>query len=758
MRSFWTFAGKLGATGIWLLTALGPRPAGASVPPPTDDRVNLPHFIYQVKAATSEIQVDGQLDEMAWQNATVVDLSYETQPGENIQAPVATQALITYDANRFYIAFKASDPDPRAIRARYQDRDTAWGDDLVGVILDPFNDERRGFEFFVNPLGVQMDIFQDDISGNEDSSWDAVWDSAGRLTEGGYVVEIAIPFSSLRFPRGSAEQTWGFDALRFYPRDKRHRLASQPRDRNISCHLCQVSKMVGFGAVDPGHNLEVVPTAVTSRTDERELEDATPLENGPTETELGATVRWGITPNVSANVTYNPDFSQVEADAAQLNVNEQFALFFPEKRPFFLEGADFFSTRIQAVFTRNIADPDWGLKLTGKAGQHGFGVFVAGDAKTNLLIPGAESSDTTTLEQKSTDSVLRYRRDLGKGSTVGVLLTDRRGADYQNTVAGFDSLLRLSDTDIVRAQLLGSKSRYPGSVVTDFDQPNGSFDDWAGIIGYHKSSRDWEVYGRIERYGENFRADLGFLPQVGYQNVLAGARKRWYNLAGGKITQINFGGDWSQREKTTDRSLLERDLEIWTEIQGPYQSFAIFGGGTRTTGLEGHLFDQNRAYLYFEATPSRNLNVSLDAGGGDAVDFANVRKGRNLRLNPAFTYRMGRHLQTTLTHTLRRIDVEGGRLFTANLSDLRLVYQFNRRCFVRAVLQYTDIVRDPKLYVDEVDQKTQGLFSQLLFSYKLNPQTVLFLGYSDLWEGDERIDLERTSRTLFLKLGYAWAL
>ncbi len=712
---------------------------------------------HRVAPAASPIQIDGQLDEPAWQRAAVVPLTHETDPGENVPPPVATECFVTYDERHFYVAFRALDPDPAAIRARFADRDTAWDDDLVGITLDPFNDERRAFQFFVNPLGVQLDVFLDDLSDSDDDSWDALWESAGQVSPTGYTVEMAIPFSSLRFRESEETQTWGFEALRFYPRDRRHRIASQSRDRNISCHLCQISKLEGFGAVEAGRNVELTPTVTASRTEEREGFPSGGFSSQGTESEVGISARWGITPNLNLNLTLNPDFSQVEADSAQLSVNEQFALFFPERRPFFQEGADFFSTRLSAVFTRNVADPEWGVKLSGKVGKNAIGLFAAEDAVTNLLIPGKESSEAATLDLVSTDLVARYRRDLGKTSAIGLLATDRSGGSYQNSVAGFDGVLRPTDVDTFNVQFLGSTTQYPESFAREFGQPHGDFEDWAGHLSYSHDSRDWEAYARYEHVGRDFRADMGFLPQVDYDFYLAGLRRNWIGDPEDFWSRIELGGDYDYREDDAG-NLLEREVELNVEGSGPRQSFVLFGGLVRTRVFQGVAFDQVAAYSYLEMRPIADLYVWIDASGGDAVDFANVQAGDQVTLRPGITYNFGRRLRTQLVHTFRRLDVEAGRLFTANLSELRLTYQFNLRTFLRAVFQYTDIDRDPSLYDDEVDAKTETLFSQLLFSYKLNPQTVFFLGYSDSALGDEEIDLARKDRTLFLKIGYAWVL
>ena len=428
---------------------------------------------YEVPRTSEEIKIDAVLSEAAWLQAAQVPLKYETRPGENTPAPVETTCLVTYDDSRVYVAFIAYDDNPEEIRARLTDRDRAFNDDFVGVVLDTFNDERRGFEFFVNPLGVQMDLFQDDVTGREDENWDAIWASAGRITEEGYIVEFAIPFQQLRFPHGGGQQIWGFDAIRFYPRSDRVRIAAQPMDRNVSCYLCQISKVQGIrrrlsgaqsGAGTDPHRRPAGRVADFPDGD---------LEDGDTESELGLTASWGVTPNLNLGLALNPDFSQVEADVAQLDINTTFTLFFPERRPFFLEGADVFRTPFNAVFTRNVSAPDWGVRLTGKQGKNGIGTFVAQDSVTNLIFPGSTGSDSESFDQGSDAAVLRYRRDFGKASSIGTIFTGRTGSEYENYVAGIDGLYRFRESDSVRFQFLGSQSQYPDEVAEDFDQPTG---------------------------------------------------------------------------------------------------------------------------------------------------------------------------------------------------------------------------------------------------------------------------------------------
>jgi hypothetical protein len=200
------------------------------------------------------------MDEAAWRQATQINLDNETHPGENIPALVDTVAYVIEDGERLYIAFDARDPNPTQIRAYLQDRDSAWNDDFVGVVLDTYNDERRAFEFFSNPLGVQMDQTNDDVNQHQDSSWDAIWDSAGTINGKGFIVEMEIPLSQLRFPKKDGKQTWGIDLIRFYPRDKRHRLSNNINDRSRNCYLCNFSEIEGMDNAEPGRDLEIVPT------------------------------------------------------------------------------------------------------------------------------------------------------------------------------------------------------------------------------------------------------------------------------------------------------------------------------------------------------------------------------------------------------------------------------------------------------------------------------------------------------------------
>ena len=703
------------------------------------------------------ISIDGVMDEAAWKDATAIDIDIETRPGENIPARVKTVAYIIENGQKLYVAFDARDPRPGEIRAYLRDRDSAWNDDFVGIVLDTYNDERRAFEFFANPLGVQMDLTNDDVNKREDESWDAIWDSAGRINESGYVVEMEIPLNQLRFPNVAGEQTWGIDLLRFYPRDKRYRFSNIKTDRSLNCYLCQFDKIQGLANAEPGRDLEIVPTLTGSRTDSTDDPGVTPLEEGDADAEVGVNIRWGITPDLTANLAINPDFSQIEADAAQLDVNNQFALFFPEKRPFFLEGADYFRTPMRAVFTRTVADPATGLKLTGKRDKNTFGIFAAEDDVTNLLFPGAFGSDSTSLDQSNTAFVGRYGRSFGDASNVGGLLTMRDGDDYHNYMGGLDSRWKISDQHSAQFQYLHSETEYPEATAVEFDQPLGSFSGDAYQLGYRYDSRDWVGWANHQRVDEGFRADSGFIPKVDRVFYEFGGGRIWHGQEDDWWTSLEWISEWNV-DHDNNGQLLEREAESYFSVSGPMQSHIEVGVLLRDTRFESVTYVETKTIFFAQVQPKGGLILRMHAALGDQVDFENGRLGDELRLSPEISWNVNRNLLLLLDASFVTLDTQDGEnIFDAKVYDLRLTWQFNSRSFLRFTTQRFDIERNQALYDDEVDARSRDVGRQLLYSYKLNPQTVFFLGYSDQFVDDDQLnDLTESDRSLFMKIGYAW--
>jgi hypothetical protein len=544
-------------------------------------------------------------------------------------------------------------------------------------------------------------------------------------------------------------------------------MTSHVRSRNVNCILCQFNKLTGFENITPGQNIELTPTVTAIRTDAMPMEGFPDgaLDRGKIDDQYGLTAKWGITPNLILNGAYNPDFSQVEADVAQLEINRRFALFYPEKRPFFLEGADFFLTPLQAVFTRTVADPLWGTKLTGKSGRTALGFFAAQDTITNLIFPSNQGSSQASLDQDATGGVFRLRQDIGKMSTLGVLYTGRMGRDYSNHVAGADGFFRLDQKNSIIFQFLHSETEYPLAVLPDYGQPEGRFGGNALNLQYQHWSRNWIVNTSYEDRSSGFRADYGFVPRVDTRELQAtvfrqvwGKPKGWFNL-------LRFGvaGQvvWDHEGTLTDRGLI-----LGATYQGNLETMVNVHANFYRTYYNGEYFDTPYANLIFRFRPFSGSEIGVTAQAGRAVDYANARLADTFAVGPSFSFSLFRHLNLVPAYIYERLSRDGDTIYTANLGQVKLVWNFSVRSFVRAIVQYQDLRQNPAAYTFPIDSRTKGLFTQFLFSYKLNPRTVVFLGYSDnalggvfeSWLGPGRVGMTRTDRTFFLKLGYAWQI
>ncbi len=720
---------------------------------------------YHITPASSRIKIDGRLDEKAWKDALYIDLLYETQPGENTPAPVNTRCYLSYDRTRLYVAFRAEDPDPARIRSHYSRRVVVWRDDRVGFTIDTFNDRNRAFAFYANILGVQLDVISSRGGEVSDPSWDGIWHTAGKRTPYGYSVEFAIPFRTLRFQRKPGEeQVWGFSAMRVYPRNQEFIFSTSARERGESCILCRFERIKGFKGAAPGKNVELDPTIIGIRTDKRPSGIGDAMKNVESRLDFGLSGHWRVTPNLTLNGAVNPDFSQVEADSAELNINKQFALYFREKRPFFLEGGELFKTPLSAVYTRTVADPDWGVKLSGKSGGNTIGLFVTRDRTTNLLFPGAEYSGSTSMDRKNVSSVLRYQRDIGTSSNIGFLLTGREGEHYHNRVAGVDGLFRFSKADTLTFQFLGSQTLYPEQVAEDNGQETGEFYGTALHLAFRHSTRNWLLDAGYDDYSPGFRVDLGFMPRVDLRRGGAGVSYRHWGKKGDFFSSI-IGSLRLSLTHDHGGALLEKRATLSMQFKAPWQSQLAWETHVSRQVVEGIPFDRVYHEIFWDFTPVGDLTVICDFAFGDQVDYDNLRPAKEFYWKPEILYNLGKRVYLALEYALDILVVDNRRLFLAHLPQADLVYHFNNKMLIRGTLQYTYIKREPRLYLFPVDEVSENLYSQVLFSYKLNPRTVLFLGYTDNHmgymnrrTGFRNFSLRRTDRTFFLKIGYALTL
>lgn len=716
-----------------------------------------PYFLPKTE---SPVKIDGKVDDDEWSKALRLELPYETWPGENTPARVKTECYMLFDNSCLYVAFRAFDPEPANLRAYYYERDKFLFDDFVAIFLDTFNDERSAYGFRCNPLGLQWDDIRTRTKAAQSHgvpvAWDAIYDSAGKIYDWGYAVEMAIPFNQLRFQRSKKAQVWGFNLRRIYPRNLLYTLDHVPRDRSNFCLMCQYAKLEGFEGTKPGRNIELVPTLTGVYTEAR-----TGLPDGEFETlnkdaEAGISARWGITPNLTLSGAVNPDFSQVEADALQMDINEPFALSYEERRPFFTEGSDYFNTNLDALYTRTMRDPSWGVKFAGKEGANTIGAYMVRDDITNLIFPGSHNSRSTSLDMSNTASVLRYKLDLGRNYTFGILGTDREGDEYYNRLLGVDTEMRLTKKDMVQFQFLASKTRYPDATADAFDQDMGDFAGNAMDFSYSHDTRNWDFTAAYQDITPGFRADLGYMPQVDYRKGSVGTNYTWYGKRGGWFRELSLGGQYSYIADQED-NLINSGGFLQLLYRGSMQSYVTLTGRKWTESFLGVEFDQSELSFYSNFKPKR-INFTLMGNFGDRVDYANVRPGRRIRLFPDIVFKPGRHLQLELAHIFERLTIDEGRLYTANITYLQVAYYFNVRTFLRSIFQYVDYNYNAALYTFPINPRYKNFISQVLFTYRVNPRTVFFLGYSDNHLGNRNFPLTQNDWTVFAKLSYAWSL
>ncbi len=532
------------------------------VPPEKAQPVRIPRF-------ASAPVIDGKLDDAIWQEAAVFKDFYQVNPGDNIAPSRPTEMLMGYDAHTLYIAFHCHD-EPDKVRATVPKRDNIFDDDYVGMFLDTFNDQRKAYAFFFSPLGVQGDGIKTG-DGNEDYSPDIVMDSKGTLTADGYTVEIAIPFKSLRYEAGK-DKLWGAQFFRRIKRFNNELDSWRPISRDIAGSLVQEGHITGLEGISTERTLELIPSFTVSETGKRvrafppqpspSLPGSTPLVdtgrfvNQPLAADIGLTAKYSLTPTVTLDFAYNPDFAQVEADATVVTANQRFPIFFEEKRPFFLEGKEIFDTNNSVVHTRAIIDPDFAAKITGKRGRNTFGLILASDAApgnfsedertealqdlTRQQLRGGPVHPATKLrlfDKNAYIGVLRLKHDVGRESNVGLFATSYNFVDHHNQLVGFDGRFKTDPITVVSFEVIGTTLRDCAGPSADqlscFQHKGFAYSGSYDVTGRH-TGWVFEVGGRTRDY----RADVGFTRRTNTNKAFYAYR--WNTEPNPKAKLISF--------------------------------------------------------------------------------------------------------------------------------------------------------------------------------------------------------------------------
>jgi hypothetical protein len=747
---------------VLLAAALAGAALAAAAPPAraADEAAAAPEI--RLHRAAGAIAIDGDLSDPGWQGATRVETFLETNPADNVPASVKTVAYLTYDDRYLYAAFEFFDPDPASIRAPLGVRDyVPSSTDYGGIIVDSKHDGKTGVLLLANPRNVQYDAITDDVTGNEDSSYDVYWDSATRINAQGWVLEMRVPFSSLRYTAADP-QTWGILLYRNRPRNFRVQMFSAKLPRGTNCFICHSNPLTGLSGLPKGGHLVAAPYG--SGKDERLPQggagSATRLGPARARADGGLDVKWTPNADNAIDATINPDFSQVESDVAQISTNQRFALFYPEKRPFFLEGLQLYSTPIQAVYTRSITSPRWGGRATGEIGATSYTVLVTEDRGGGQVIePGPLSSSLVDQGFGSRVAIGRARYEVGR-SFGSVLVTDREdaGGGY-NRVIGPDFQWRPNDANALTGQLLLSDTQNPNRPDLSAAWTGQHLVSEAFDLNWNRSTRTWDDNLEVKDFGDGFRADDGFVPQVGFRELRGSTGYSFYP----EHALANHLRPFLLVDYVTDQrgAPLLRRAQPGIGMNGFWSSSAELDLNDDRVRAGSRLFNRRQLLYNLNMTPRPLFSISLSGFLGQEIDFDNVRPGRGGSVVSQLTLRPTDHLAVDLYGTYNWLDVtaggQSGRLFTADVARVRVVYCFDARTFLRLVGQDVRVERRPSFYLAAVTPRDDARSLSALFGYRLDWQTVLYLGYDD-----ERAIVDASgrllpaSRTLFFKVSYAF--
>ena len=705
----WRAAARLAA----ILIAAQVTPSAAQSPPPLEARrVSTPPTL------------DGVLDDAAWAADPLPAerwVSYNPMRGEAAQQP--TRVWIAYDDQAMYFAFRAIDPEPERIRSTITRRDNAWNDDWVAISLDSSGTGQVAYHMFINPSGIQMDGLNSGSNG-EDMAPDWVWQSAGRVDAEGYVVEVRLPLESIRF-RGGSDVRMG---VMFFRRNSRTGVSWSWPEMAPGRWVFETHVPVAFGELRQPRLLEVIPSATFSASETR-ADDRTwpgPRSRG----DIGASVKYGVTSTITLDATVNPDFSQVESDAFQVEVNQRFPTFFSEKRPFFMEGLGLFnlagtggdSTMRTAVHTRRIVDPSVGAKLTGTAGRQTFAVLTTADAS----VPG---------DRQKMFTAGRATRNLGQGEYVGALVADTEFGLEHNRVAGADFVLRHGESFSWNGSLIYSDSRSPAGEARSGIGTQAS---------YSYNTRRVNVEGQVEHYDRAFQMDTAFINRVGltrgwqYQEVqfYPDAKYSWIK----RIAPFFWVTRGQDRVQGGSEQFVLPGIRFNFTRQGNLR--LDFGRGHET--FAGRRFRTGKASANGGAQLTRWLNVFAGVWHGPGIfyDAAEPFGGTSSSRTIDVGLQPNANLSHNLSYNFVKFDgPDGERVFDVHVVNLRNTYQFTPRFLVRAIAQY--------------DTSRRRVLGDFLASYELSPGTVVHAGYGALLESAASArPYEATARVFFFKASY----
>jgi len=683
----------------------------------------------------------------------------QMDPGDGDPVSQPTTAFLSYDDKNLYVAFIAKD-DPKLIRARVAKRKQIADDDRVTINIDTAHDHQHAYWFDVNPYAVQFDGITTDAYG-DDTSWEGLWYTEAKIVADGYVVLITIPFKTLRFPNRPKQQ-WGVMLGRFINRNNEFSMWPYITRRKLPQLVGQFGHLNGLEDISPGRNVQVIPYAMTSGSHYLDQPAGAPprLVTEPN-FRAGLDAKVVIKDALTLDATLNPDFSQVESDEPQVTVNQRYEVQFPEKRPFFMENASYFTLPQSLFFSRRIVDPEYGLRLTGKVGRWGIGVLTSDDRAPGKSVAKSDAA----YGQRASDSVLSLQRDLFADSHIRLFLTDNEFASSFNRVASLDTRLRLKRNFYLTAQGVTSVSR-------DLAHRDTSGNDYFAQLS--RTDRQWQYYTSYTDISPNFQAGLGYIPRTDIRQVKTKLARKWWLE---KRALVDFGpavtasGNWNRQGRAQDwETDYEWDMDFTRLTSLAFTRAEIF------ELYENREFRKHANNLIFNTGWYKWLTVQSTLSQGNAVNYypasglapflgdshdANVvltiRPTPRLRLDETYIYsHLRAHSGWALTDSTPSV-------FTNHLARSKVNYQFTRELSLRAIVDYNGVLPNESLVALT---RTKRVSYDILLTYLLHPGTALYAGYTDIYQNllfnpaaPPYLQLSRypdfnTGRQAFVKLSY----
>jgi len=685
-----------------------------------------------VRAAVPPV-IDGILDDPVWSSAPMVTGFRTFTPDWGKDQSERTEVMVAYDAEHLYFAYRCHDREPSLIKASVSNRDNIFRDDWICINLDSFGDQQSLYGFYVNPLGIQGDTKA--TATNEDQNFDAIWESAGRLTDDGYIVEVAIPTKSIRFAEQDIVRMGVIFERRVSRRSEQGTFpALDPAKGNA--WLTQMHPLE-YEGLTPYTLFEVLP-AITFMNRGKRIDGV--MRREEQRTDFGLTMKYGITQDLILDATYNPDFSQVEADAGQVDVNLRYQLFFPEKRPFFLEGSEQFmiTGTPDLLYTRTIANPIVGAKVTGKLSRKNA---IAALFAVDELPP----EEQAVAGRSARVGMLRYRYALDDDSFLGAVLAARDVKDGDNALGGFDGMLRISRASTLSIQGLVSTTADPALPQLGRGHKYE--------VGYDHSDRDLGYGVYAGRLSEDFVARMGYIPRPGLEYYEAYVVPRFYPSTEA-LRRLSFLARISTG-KDLPSGLWERSYDFNTQVLLGGTHNAVIQYGNSTEVFAARVFNVSRIRTAYESQMTSTFFLNASASYGSAIFYSEEPFGGKSRLvSLSARYQPMQNLNAEYAFTYTDFAERMGErpLYAYAINRGKLTYQLNRYLFVRGIAEYNNF--------------RKRLLTDALISFTYIPGTVVYGGYGSVherirWEDGRSVPSEeflQTRRGLFFKASYLWRL